>query len=207
MRFKSFYLLESDDKFDLEYLNSLKSYSDKIKYVKSKLKKIGEGTSRIVFDMEDGYVIKLAKNEKGLDQNLTDGDWGLQKMYPELIPELKDKDEKDDCYWIIVKKANKINSAKFKSLTGMSFNEFSNAITEADYNRLGKIKWANVSDSVKKMLDDEDSIVYKVNDIIGNYDILVGDLVKISSWGEIDGKAKIVDAGLTNTTFNTHYRK
>lgn len=207
MRFKSFYLLESDYKFDLKYLNSLKSYSQKIKYAENKLKKIGEGTSRIVFDMEDGYVIKLAKNEKGLAQNLTDGDWGLQKMYPNLIPQLKDRDENDDCYWIIVKKANKITPAKFKSITEMSFNELSKAITEADFNRTGKIKWANVSDAVKKMLDDEDSLIYQVNDIIGNYDMPVGDLIRISSWGEIDGKVKIVDAGLTTTTFNTYYRK
>lgn len=203
MSFLKFYLKESDEKFNLDSLNSLVSFSKKIKYAKEHLKKLGEGSSRIVFDLNDGYVLKLAKNEKGLEQNLTDGDWGLHKMYPDLLPELKDRDENDDCYWIISKKCEKITPNKFKELTKISFKDFSQAITEAYLNYKGRLKV--VSDTTKKYLDDEDSIVYNIVDMIINFDMPSGDITRISSWGESDGKAKLLDAGLTNNTFNTLY--
>lgn len=206
MKFKEFYLTENEEeKFDIKTLNSLKGFSQKIKYAKKFLKRLGEGTSRIVFSFGDGYVIKLAKNEKGLEQNLTDGDWGIQKMYPDLVPELKDKDENDDCYWIIVKEGKKIIPSRFKDLTGMSFKDFGSGLTEISLWNSGRLK--KMSDETKKQLDDEDSILSRVADMMGNYDMPAGDLIRISSWGEVDNKAKILDAGLTNTTYNTHYRK
>jgi len=204
VRFKNFYLSENEETFDIKILDSFKKFSDKIKYAKSKLTKLGEGSSRIVFDMKDGYVLKLAKNEKGLEQNLTDGDWGIQRMYPDLVPELKERDENDDCYWLIVKAGKKITPNRFKELTKMSFKEFGKALTDVELNYNGKRK---LTDGVKQLLDDEDSILSRVSDMMMNFDITAGDLTRISSWGEVDGKAKILDAGLTKTTFNTHYRK
>lgn len=165
MSFLKYYLKESDEKFNLDSLNSLVSYFKKIKYAKEHLTKLGEGSSRIVFDLNDGYVLKLAKNEKGLEQNLTDGDWGLQEMYPDLIPELKDKDESDDCYWIISKKCSKITPNRFKDLTKISFKDFSKAITEASLQNQGRLK--TVSEDTKKYLEDEDSIVNRVFDMMG----------------------------------------
>lgn len=205
MSFLKYYLKESDEKFNLDSLNSLVSYSKKIKYAKEHLTKLGEGSSRIVFDLNDGYVLKLAKNEKGLEQNLTDGDWGLQKMYPDLIPELKDKDESDDCYWIISKKCSKITPNRFKDLTKISFKDFSKAITEASLRHHGRLK--TVSEDTKKYLEDEDSIVNRVFDMMINYDMPSGDITRISSWRECDGKSKLIDAGLTDTTFNTFYKR
>lgn len=206
MKFKAFYLTENEDnKFDIKVLDSFKKYSDKIKYTKTHLTKLGEGSSRIVFDLKDGYVLKLAKNEKGLEQNLTDGDWGIQRMYPDLVPELKDRDENDDCYWLIVKAGKKISPSRFKDLTGISFKDFGKALTDVSLHYSGKIK--KLPDEIKEILDDEDHILSKVVDMMINFDMPAGDLTRISSWGEVDGKAKILDAGLTNTTFNTHYRK
>jgi len=198
-------LLENEEKFDTKVLDSLSSFSKKIQYAKKFLKKLGEGSSRIVFDLEDGYVLKLAKNEKGLEQNLTDGDYGLQRMYPELVPELKDRDDNDDCYWLIVKKGTKIKPSEFKTLTGLDFKTFGKALTDVKLYYDGRLQ--KVPDESKKYWEDEDSIVNKVADLMINYDMPYGDLVRISSWGIVDGKAKIVDAGLTNTTFNTYYRK
>lgn len=39
---------------------------------KGSYKKIGTGSGRLVFDLEDGYVVKVAKNQKGIAQNITE---------------------------------------------------------------------------------------------------------------------------------------
>jgi len=47
-----------------------------------------------------------------------------------------------------------------------------------------------------------------VVDYMVNYDIPVGDLVKISSYGENHkGKVVMVDYGFTEHIYNTHYRR
>lgn len=44
-------------------------YKIKINLVNGKYKYIGTGSGRRVFDIGDGYVAKVAKNHKGIDQN------------------------------------------------------------------------------------------------------------------------------------------
>lgn len=204
MRFLSVYLKENEEKFSLEALDSFPSLAKKVQYAKSKLKKLGEGSSRIVFDLDDGYVLKLAKNIKGQEQNMGDGDWGKQKMYPDLLPELKDKDESDDVNWLVVKKAEKITEKQFEALTKLNFKTFSKALTQQYFWLNGKIK--KMDEENKKLIEDSE-FLQEVIDLMQGFDMLPGDLTRISSWGKIDNKAVIVDCGLSQTVFNTHYRK
>ena len=55
--------------FDFNILKSLPDFKQKIKYVKSLLPKISQGSSRIVFQVDDEKVLKVAKNKLGLEQN------------------------------------------------------------------------------------------------------------------------------------------
>ena len=82
MSFKKFFLKESEEKFNKDTIDTFQSFSKKAAYVAKFFPKIGSGSSRIVFDMGDGNVLKLAKNEKGYDQNNTEGDWGNAKNVP-----------------------------------------------------------------------------------------------------------------------------
>lgn len=204
MRFLSVYLKENEEKFSLEALDSFPSLAKKVQYAKSKLKKLGEGSSRIVFDLNDGYVLKLAKNIKGQEQNMGDGDWGKQKMYPDLLPELKDKDESDDVNWLVVKKAEKITEKQFQSLTKLNFKTFSKILSEQHLWLNGKIK--TMAEDSEKIIEDSE-LLQNVIDLVGSFDMLPGDLTRISSWGKIGNNAVIVDCGLSQTVYNTHYRK
>lgn len=203
MRFKNFYLRENDDSFSLKTLDSLVSISKKVKYAKENLKKMGEGSSRIVFDYDDKSVLKLAKNSKGIAQNDSDGDYGKHRMYPEVIPEIFDKD--DDGNWILVRKANKITTSRFKQLTNIDFKTFCGIVRELEMRHNNKIK--KLSQEAQDHIDNEDSIIYSIYDLMGNYNMLSGDICKINSWGEINNKAVLIDSGLTDDVYKTHYRK
>lgn len=203
MRFKTVYLQENEEPFSLEILNNFVSIAKKVKYAKERLKKLGEGSSRIVFDYNDKSVLKLAKNSKGIGQNESDGDYGKHRMYPDLIPEVFDKD--DDGNWIIVAKANKINTTKFKQLTKIDFQTFSKIVRELELRNQGKLK--SLSAEAQNYIDDEDNIIYGVYDLMGNFNLLSGDITKINSWGEIKNKAVLLDSGLTDDVYKTHYRK
>jgi predicted nuclease with TOPRIM domain len=92
--------------FDIKELKNIRSFAGRIKYINQHLKKIGVGSARIVYQIDNDTVLKLAKNKKGIAQNDVEGDWGLHQMYPDILPELIDKDEDDDL-WIIKKFAKK----------------------------------------------------------------------------------------------------
>ena len=131
---------------------------------------------------------------------------GMQKMYPDIVPELIDKDEEDDCSWLIMKKGTKMIASKLQALTKVSWQDFCKAISEADLDYRGKIKKENISEKTKEMLKDEDSIVYQVVDLMINFDMSPGDICRLASWGDFNGKAKLLDLGLNQDILTTHYR-
>ena len=67
--------------FNMEELVSLPSYEARVKYCQQRLQKIGAGSSRIVFAVDDEKVLKVAKNKKGIAQNLEEGEPWKQNYY------------------------------------------------------------------------------------------------------------------------------
>lgn len=60
--------------FSFETLTSQSSYKKRIDYCKQMLgQPIGKGLSRIVFQISDERVLKVAKNQKGIAQNEAEG--------------------------------------------------------------------------------------------------------------------------------------
>lgn len=55
--------------FNMEEMLSLDSYSARVRYCQQRLQKIGNGSSRVVFAVDDEKVLKVAKNKKGIAQN------------------------------------------------------------------------------------------------------------------------------------------
>ena len=62
--------------FDMNLFKSLKTFKERIEYCEANLKKIGSGSSRIVYQVDNNKVLKLAKNKKGIAQNETEIDRG-----------------------------------------------------------------------------------------------------------------------------------
>ena len=50
--------------FNMEEFKSLKSFAKRMEYCKSRLPRLGAGSSRVVFRVDDDKVLKLAKKRK-----------------------------------------------------------------------------------------------------------------------------------------------
>ena len=89
-------------KFDFEQIDS--------GIRKRTYKNIGSGSGRIVFDLKNGYVVKLAKNKKGFAQNETEfyiSSIARSKIFAE-IPQIS-----QDFRLLIMEKAEKIKNISY----------------------------------------------------------------------------------------------
>ena len=55
--------------FNMDEFKMLRSFNARINYCQARLKRISSGSSRIVYQIDDELVLKLARNVKGLAQN------------------------------------------------------------------------------------------------------------------------------------------
>ena len=56
--------------FNMEEFKSIRSFADRVKYCEQRLKKLGAGSSRRVYQIDNEKCLKLAKNGKGIGQNI-----------------------------------------------------------------------------------------------------------------------------------------
>lgn len=137
-----------------------------------KYKYIGDGSGRVVFDMKNGYVVKVAKNMAGIAQNKAEykiSKNDKSRIFAEVVQ------ASDDYYFIIMKKAEKVNNMYYVWL-------YFNAWNERDFLRR-----------------------YEIQEVRNKYNLLLGDLKKKSSWGIVDGKAVIIDYGFTKEVRDKYY--
>jgi len=144
------------------------------KYDLSEAKVIGKGSDRIVAELPNGDVIKIAITPRGLRQNNSEGD----SYAP--VPEVKDSGTD----YVVVEKVSQTKEDK-KELRKMlkPFQDFS----RDDF----KNKTSDLQKEFRKVDGKYDSEVSSLMD----YDILFGDFKRVSSWGFKDGKPILIDAG------------
>lgn len=150
----------------------------------SKLKRIGEGSDRVVFDLGNGKVLKVAKTARGLEQNIYEGDnyltvipevfeRGLNYVVTENIPRIKGED------------AVPIYDAETgqeigTSTAGKMLRELSQ-FNQRDFDR----QESKLQDALAK---------YGLEDVT-SYELLYNDFIASRNWGYKDGKAYLIDAG------------
>jgi len=193
------------ESFNFEELKNIKSFNGKVNYVKTHLgKHLGRGSSRIVFDTGDNKVIKIALNKKGLIQNESESYYKDDFYIKNNIAEIFDYDE--DGFWIEMEKAKKATKNDFERLWNVKFDDLKSYLLKIYSQNHGRnVKFNNIENE----LHDNDYVI-DIVDIMMNYDLLVGDLVRINSWGIINrnGEEKIVliDIGLNTSDFNKYYK-
>ena len=192
---------ENPTPFNVNDLKSIKSFAGRIKYVSQKLQKLGSGSSRAAYLIDDNTVLKLAINKKGLAQNQVESD--VANLY-DIVPEVLDADYDDDV-WIICKRANKLKSPKrFEELTKIPWENFVKALI---YELMGRREGRKIQkpEYMDQLWDDE--FFSSVVDMAVNYDMPVGDLTRLGSYGELNGKAVVIDTGLTKDVLDQYYSK
>ena len=189
------------------------SYRKQITYAMERAKKIGSGSSRVVFEIPfEGRptVLKIAKNAKGLAQNEAESDYSLFRMYPDITCPIIDYDE-GGYKWIHLEKAEKLTKSFFKSKEGFSFEDFGYMLRDSEQRRNGRkgrnfeVNFENLvnKDEIEKIRESE--IYADVEGLMGDFDILAADLQRLTNWGLYKGHPVIIDLGFNSEIARTHY--
>lgn len=189
--------------FDLDVFLNMNSFASQVRYATEKLRRMAQGSSRIIFEIDDKTVLKLAKNKKGIAQNEVERSLSNDYMVPkEIIAQVLESDENDR--WIVMERAKKISTARFKILMGgISLLDFYHYIKIHTDNRFGRGFW-ELSPEVEAELN-ESEFAQDIIEMTHNFNLETGDFRRPSSFGEIDGRLVITDYGLTQEVFKKYY--
>lgn len=178
------------------------SFKNMIKYVKEKAKSIGQGASRVAFVVPfqgRKTVIKVAKNNFGLKQNISEidalDDWYI-KGTGLFIPLIDyDKDE-DTPTWIQTEYASPVTEQQIANYFGFgSFSKFASFIRNLIDYHTNRMTPRRFMELYPDELTEEQS---NLQDWIGNYGIKSIDYHK-KNWGLFQNRVVMIDAGFNNS--------
>lgn len=184
---KSINEYRQNNTFNFDEFKLIKTLNDRITYCKQNLKEVGKGSSRIVFDIDGKYVLKVAINESGFKQNKTEY---MQDNKNPLLAKCVDVDKKGSLISaVIMEKAQSINENEFKKLTGVDFN---------DMVKVGDI--ATSSDEffseINRKYKNQNAFLKELENFVSDSGIGRGlaDFLVLTSYGKVtrDGKTRIV---------------
>lgn len=201
--------------FSMEEFKKITTFKGRLEYCAARLPKLGRGSSRVVFKIDDEKCLKLAINRKGLAQNEVEAtpDFFLEDIG--LVARTYDHDE--NFLWVEMQLARRATKNDFKRLTPYDFDTMCEFITY-NYNRYSR-RHVIISPKYKKLFDNPDfydtiydTAFYAMYDYLGNYQPdIVGDLKKLSSWGVVKqgGQEELVliDFGLNEDVYNNYYSR
>lgn len=193
--------------FSFEEFNNIRSYNGKLKYTNERLKKLSSGSSRVVYQVDDEKVLKIAKNKKGLAQNETEADWS-KDAYDVTA---KVFETSPDFFWVEMELAKKLTPTRFKQLTNISIPDMQTAmrVLRERMRPIRNLAPAKLSPEAEKELY-ENEFYLDIERFIADYDMETGDFGRLNSYGEVirDGQPKVVlvDFGVTQQTWNDYYK-
>lgn len=204
--------------FNMEEFKSIRSFADRVKYCENRLKKLGAGTSRRVYQIDNEKCLKLAKNRKGIAQNIEEINLGNDMYAGSCFAKVYDYDSNG--LFVEMELARRAKESDFERLAGVPFDVYCDIIvrTAASYlpsNNQSR-NWINKSmdDSYEYVMDniDDFEFINQVIEYMANFQVKAyGDLQRLSSYGVVrrDGQEEmvIIDFGLTEDVFNNYYRK
>lgn len=191
--------------FSLETFRTLSSYKKRAEYAKKYLGRLGKGSGRIVFAADRNTVVKIAVNKKGLAQNDVEAD--VSRIGYENIAKVIDHD--DEYLYIEAERAQKIKKSDWKRLTGWTFDEWSNTLNNyINENRGQSTGWKlPVPPDFEEI--EETELFNNIVTMMADFDMPVGDVAKINSWGMVTREGKevlvLVDYGLTQSVWEEYY--
>ena len=165
---------------------------------------LGQGSSRMVFKLNDDKVLKLAKNKKGLDQNCAEANYYLRQIYGIAEWFLASNDD----IWIVSELCTKAKASDFKKKLGISFKDYCNYVEYIAQERGTKRRYGKIDPppNVEQYMEAE-NLLGGINEYIANMDPPIGDLTKLNSYGITKtGDIVLVDTGLTDDIEERYYK-
>lgn len=180
------------------------------------LNMIGAGSSRIVYDLGGDFVLKLARDEKGLAQNELEAFAGRDPQVDRIVAKVKDSSE--EYGWLVSQKAVQLVSEKeFEDATGVEWNDLRDALDLAGAEDLeATAKPTRGSAQKGPAAGGNCPTGQKFLEYLRNYldrystsgGMLVGDIAKHDSWGRTkNGCIVLLDYGITRGNFEKLYRQ
>lgn len=192
------------DEFSFETLKSLPSFNQRLTYCKEHLgPNIGQGSSRIVFQLTDEICLKLAKNEKGIAQNELElrnsDDYYIDNLFPKVF----DESDSENYLFLVSEYVLPAKKSDFNIVEDISFNDFENILTQL---RRGRSLTQEEND-----IYDESDLVRGIYDYAINYNVPIVELTRIQNYGLVyrDNQATIVllDSGFNDDIYRQHYSR
>jgi hypothetical protein len=116
-------ILEGPARFNLERLRELTELGatrdEKYDYIDDRLERIGHGSSRVVFAIDEGMVVKFSMSEVGDKQNEVEVEVFTNPKTRPVIARVYDV--ADDYSWLIAERAEQVWSGRIRELMGMDF--------------------------------------------------------------------------------------
>jgi len=203
------------DGFRLDIFVSVKSFAERVRYCEQMLgSPIGNGSSRIVFQLDDYSVLKLAKNQKGVAQNLEEIKLGTEP-YLSSFPKILNGSDENNGLWIISEAVLPAKANDFRKVLGMPFKDIQEFIWGVVVgNSRGYNKYADKKvHELYAKYEENDDVMELFNDLYELYcgfDNDIGDLKRICNWGMCnrDGVTRIVilDVGFSGEIRDKYYR-
>jgi hypothetical protein len=150
------------------------------------LKEISSGSDRVVFDLGDNKVLKVANTARGLAQNMQEGD--AQLIEKGLIPQVYET----GLNYVVVEKLGKINEDTRIPVYDVKGKRYDDESLFTMIKELSEYSQADFDVKDQNLIDILNS--YGIG-AMADYDIIFGDLLNPSNWGMKDGKLIHLDAG------------
>lgn len=199
-----------DDTFSFDDLNNIRSFAKRVEYCKMHLgNPIGRGSSRVVFQLDDEKVLKLAMNRKGVAQNNVEYDKYAETY--NVTPKLYNC--ANDETWIVTEYVLPAKRQDFMECLGIDFDTFFEFI-KACYNcyaRRGREVPCDLSNEQFSGLCDNNEDLYHFYCYMADYQLPFGDICRLGNLGMVmrDGEPHIVilDTGCNQEVYDTYYNR
>lgn len=196
-----------DSQFSLQMLSSINSFNKRLAYCKEHLGKIiGNGSSRVVFQINDQMCLKLAKNQKGIAQNELESEWYKQSL--NCFPKIFDYDDANNS-WIVCEYVLPAKPKDFKHCLGMTWDEFVSFISTC-YNEYRRTFYSKMPYEQFCNLIENNDTLRDIYDYMTNYQAPMGDLTRIANYGIVrrynQDLIVILDHGLSYAILDKYYK-
>lgn len=201
-----------DDQFSTEELNQITNIKGRVQYCRQHLgNPIGKGSSRMVFQIDDEKVLKLAFNRRGLAQNDAEADWGAQNY--DVVPKLYYNT--NDGEYIIMEYTIPATQEDVKHCTGIDYPEFVEFIKYCNniYQRTSmQVHCSMTEDRFIELIEanEGDNILNYMYHYMADFQRPWRDLAELHNLGIVhrygDAWLVFLDTGLTDNIWDEYYK-
>jgi hypothetical protein len=177
------------EEFSYQELKNITSLRGRLDYCKRYLgAPIGRGDGRIVFQIDDEKVLKLALNRFGLAQNEHECNWGLQRW--DVTPTLYKETDGKDYWWLVSEYVLPATEEDFQECFGFDFKTFVKFIYSSasgnqykDVSKRWKEYGLTLSDEEYQNILENNENAQLFDEFVRDYNPYLRDILSIRQYG------------------------